>query len=579
MLATKYFNQLVTTLVILTITILLTIAYYITYNEIKDMKQKQYNQFSYDMNTKLDNMISNKKELTTFIALALAQNHTIIDALEQNNKTLIDTKSLSKIINNKRSYKKLWYQIIDRKGNSFYRSWANKSGDSLLQVRPEIRKMMKNPKTISTISTGKYAMTFKSMVPIFDSQQNYLGAFEVVTHFDSIQKKLLQDSDSYGVFLVDKAYKIYITKPFTNFFIDNYYFTTIPNQQVLNVLNKNGIDYYLKLDQDYLIDEKNEYLITHYIIPDINGNLMGYALIFTPLSKIKINQIVYFKNNVAALMFILVLLTVLLGYYLISKKHQIQIIRQHIQHQQDLVKNTKFQTIGEMAAGITHEINTPLTYIKGTIEMSKLDIQELPDGSIKDRINEDFNTIYNGANKIALIVESMKEMAHSTISTKEKSNVYTTLIIVLRMIHNKSKHIAPIYINNKLFSLEESDLNEKTYIANIHVQRIEQVWTIILNNALDELQKVTKYEKRRIDIDITTKKNKLIIQFTDNAGGISPKIINKIFEPFVSTKTSSGIGIGLHVAKKIVKEHNATINVTNTTDGACFTVILNYIEE
>jgi len=578
MVRTKHYNQLIITIVILTVTTLLMVTYYITYNQIETIKQKRYTSFSYNMSSKLNSMINDKKQLTTFIALALAQNTTIIKALNQNNKKLIDIEYLTKIINQKSSYKKLWYQILDKKGNSFYRSWTDKSGDSLLKVRPEIAKMINNPQILSTISTGKFSMSFKSMVPIFDQKQNYIGAFEVISHFDSIQKKLFEETGAYGVFVVDKAYKKQITKPFSDLFIDDYYLTTTPNPDIYNILNSKEIGYYLQLHKTYVLDEENKYLCTPFAIPDINGKLMGYALSFKPLNDIEIKQAIYLKNKVAILMLIFILLTVLFGYYLIYKRHQIQIIKQHMRHQRDLIKSTKFQTIGEMAAGITHEINTPLTYIKGTIEMSKLDIEDLPESNTKNKIKEDFDTIYNGANKIAMIVESMKEMAHSTISKKEKFNVYATLILVLRMIHNKAKHITPIYINNKLFSLENSQVNDETYIADIHVQRLEQVWTIILNNALDELKKVKNYDSRRIDINLEVKNNKLIVQFQDNAGGISPTIMKKLFEPFVSTKTSSGIGIGLHVAKKIIKEHNASIDVKNTKDGACFTIILNYIK-
>ena len=574
----RHYNKLITTVVILTITTLLTIAYFVTFSQIDQIKQKRYTEFAQDMTTHLDSMINNKKQLTTFIALALAQNRTIINALKENDKTLIDIQYLSNLITKKSAYKNLWYQVLDKKGNSFYRSWTNKSGDSLLKVRPEVATMMKTPQTIATISTGKFAMTFKSMVPIFDQNQNYIGAFEVISHFDSIQNKLLKDTMSYSAFLVDKKYRKQITKPFTNIFIDDYYFTTTPSPIIFNLLNDKGIEYYLQLDQHYILDEENDYLVTPYVIPDINGNKMGYILTFKPLNEIETNKAIYFKNNVAALMFILVLLTVGLGYYLIYQRHQKQIIMQHLKHQQDLVKSTKFQTIGEMAAGITHEINTPLTYIKGTIEMSQLDIDELPDSDLKTRISDDYETIYDGVNRIAMIVESMKEMAHTAISTKEQFNVYATLIIVLRMIHNKSKHIAPIYINNQIFSLENSHLDDQIYMANIHVQRLEQVWTIILNNALDELQKIKNYDNRRIDIDIESVNDKLLIHIKDNAGGIPPKIIKKIFEPFVSTKTSSGIGIGLHVAKKIIEEHNASISVNNTQDGACFTVTLNNIQ-
>ena len=68
--------------------------------------------------------------------------------------------------------------------------------------------------------------------------------------------------------------------------------------------------------------------------------------------------------------------------------------------------------------------------------------------------------------------------------------------------------------------------------------------------------------------------DKIKVIFKDNAGGIPKEIIDNIFEPFVSSKEASGIGIGLNVAKKIIKQNNSTITAANCDDGACFTITL-----
>ena len=142
------------------------------------------------------------------------------------------------------------------------------------------------------------------------------------------------------------------------------------------------------------------------------------------------------------------------------------------------------------------------------------------------------------------------------------------------MIYNRSKQVSNIYINGELFNLETSDKDKYQFIALIHKQRIEQVWTIILNNALDELIKIINFNDRRIDIEILKDDNKVEVKFQDNAGGVPEGIKDKIFEPFVSNKESSGIGIGLNVAKKIIDEHNGEIELINKNNGACFIVRL-----
>lgn len=555
-------------------------SYIITQYKIETIKQKEYQNYSNYIQSKLNIMIENKQKSTTFIALSLAQNKTIIEALQTKDNSSIDISYLSQIINEKSSYKNLWYQIIDLEGKSFYRSWTKKTGDLLKDIRPEIHQTLQNQTTISTISTGKFAMTFKTMVPIYDDKKQFLGIFEVISHFNSISKKLLKDENIHALFLVDKKYKKQLTRPFTKTFIGDYYLTSLdPNLKILSLLEKNGVEYYLNLNNDFQIYNDTNYLVVPYTITDINNNPLGYALNFKNLQDIEPSKAKYLQDYNATIMIALIFIISLFGYLFIVRKHQKEILAQHLKHEQDMIKSTKFLTIGQMAAGITHEINTPLTYIKGTIEMAQKTLEELPQSESKKFLQEDMKVAYDGVKRIAMIVESMKEMSQSALLEKEKVNVYATLITVLRMLHNKSKQISKIYINNKAFELETSNKQQEQYFANIHTQRIEQVWTIILNNSLDELVKIPEYEHRRIDINIFTNQDKLIIKFLDNAGGVSTDLLPKVFEPFVSTKASSGIGIGLNVAKKIIEEHEGDIEVHNTDAGACFTITLDLYQE
>jgi len=109
--------------------------------------------------------------------------------------------------------------------------------------------------------------------------------------------------------------------------------------------------------------------------------------------------------------------------------------------------------------------------------------------------------------------------------------------------------------------------------AMIQAQRVEQVWIIIINNALDQLQKIENYEDREIRINCFTKEKKVYILFHDNAGGINEDMMDRIFEPFVSDKPEGGMGVGLSIAKRIITEQNATINAYNDEKGATFEII------
>jgi len=243
-------------------------------------------------------------------------------------------------------------------------------------------------------------------------------------------------------------------------------------------------------------------------------------------------------------------------------------------HEEERLNDIKFTAIGQLAAGITHEINTPLTYLKGNLELLVMDLQEISDKcKIKDQIIEDSLEMKNGINRIASIVEAMREMSQQKKVILESTNIYDTIITSLIISFNRSKQISKIYINDKLFTLDMPK-EDITCFAMVQPQRVEQVWIIIINNALDQLQKTLKYDLRELRINCFVKDKKIHILFHDNAGGIEDKMINKIFEPFVSNKPEGGMGIGLSIAKRIINDQDGFIRTYNSEQGAVFEVIL-----
>jgi PAS domain S-box-containing protein len=251
----------------------------------------------------------------------------------------------------------------------------------------------------------------------------------------------------------------------------------------------------------------------------------------------------------------------------------------HKKREEENLLEAKFSTIGRMAAGITHEINTPLTYIKGNLEMMINDIRNLDDAiKQKEYLLDDTNTILDGVNRIAGIVESMREVASHTNEKPMYHNVYSSLITALTLSHNKAKHISAIRIQNQPFTLG-MDKKKLNYSTVIQIQRIEQVFVIIINNALDALLHVENFNDRLLEITITKEHDWIVIRFQDNAGGIDKKILEKIFNPFESNKQEGGMGIGLNVAKRIVDNHGGKIIPSNNKDGALFEVYLPKKEE
>ncbi len=259
------------------------------------------------------------------------------------------------------------------------------------------------------------------------------------------------------------------------------------------------------------------------------------------------------------------------------QKRVMEEVRKNIErtkaYEEDKLRDVKFSAIGKLSAGITHEINTPLTYIKGNLEMMKLDMQDITDEALREEMIATCTNLQEGVNRIATIVESMREMAQQTNETKEAVNIYDTLVTALILAHNRSKHICKIYLNKKEFTLNSSK-TEFECICSLQKQRIEQVWIVIINNALDELQKIDTFENRKLIIDCFIDGKYVVVKFKDNAGGIDEEILGKIFEPFVSSKAHGGMGVGLSISKKILQEQDGIIEAYNEDGGAVFEVKL-----
>lgn len=259
----------------------------------------------------------------------------------------------------------------------------------------------------------------------------------------------------------------------------------------------------------------------------------------------------------------------------VLKKRVNEEAKKNIKLQQEREKERlleeRFSIIGKMAAGITHEINTPLTYIKGNLELMMHDIKDLDDDiKQKNYLQEDSKVILEGVNRISSIVESMREMASQAKGMPEESNVYSSLITALILSYTKASFIS---VQNNPFKISMNK-NQYSFIAPIQKQRIEQVFIIIINNALDALKLNQAYETRELKISLRDENEHIVVSFEDNGGGIDEEIMPHIFDPFQSTKVEGGIGIGLNVAKRIMHDHGGEILARNYENGAIFEVYI-----
>jgi sensor histidine kinase regulating citrate/malate metabolism len=290
---------------------------YLKNQKIETFKNNNYLNLIDKTEVTLTTLIKEKQNTTTTIALGLANNEKLISSLEDPTNLKVDLKNYSLRLREKTEFKNVWFQLISKEGISLQRSWTDYKGDNISLVRADLQRLLKDPKTMNTISVGKFDMTFKSMIPIYDKSKKFLGIIEVITHFNSIARKLKKENVK-TVILADKSYKKQIEKPFSKIFVKEYYVANLDaDKSLLKYLSSIDIDkFILKIfKENYVVNEELNYLISYYRLDNINEKPMGHFLLFHSLDEIdiiKISEISTFYN----LLIILSLVAIALIFYL-----------------------------------------------------------------------------------------------------------------------------------------------------------------------------------------------------------------------------------------------------------------------
>ncbi|WP_108061822.1 sensor histidine kinase [Poseidonibacter lekithochrous] len=223
-----------------------------------------------------------------------------------------------------------------------------------------------------------------------------------------------------------------------------------------------------------------------------------------------------------------------------------------------LVHQSKLASMGEMINNIAHQWRQPLShlsFINMDLQMAQED-NDLKEKYLLDKLNESNNQI----DFMSATIDNFKNFYQPR---KEKEFFYVSAAIQSAIdIIKPSLDFSNININ---FRIEE-DKKIKAY-----ENEYSQVILNFLTNAKDVLLS-RKIENPKIEVKLELENNRTVLSVNDNAGGIKNEIIDKIFEPYFTTKDKSS-GIGLYMSKTIVESHlKGNINVKNNSNGACFVV-------
>ena len=229
--------------------------------------------------------------------------------------------------------------------------------------------------------------------------------------------------------------------------------------------------------------------------------------------------------------------------------------RQHL-----LVESHKLRAIGNLTAGIAHELNNPLNNIIITSEMLKQDFNELSDYERQDMIND---LVIQGE-RAQQVVKNLLDFARESETKTENLFINKIIDESIQLVKNQTKLSKVILVENIGDNLPPIYGDRKLLI---------QVFLNLFINAIDAMPSggtltVSVREERKIGF--------LAIQVTDTGKGIPEHLLGSIFNPFFTTKpVGSGTGLGLSVSRGIIEKHGGHIDVESTIgQGATFTVYL-----
>lgn len=270
-----------------------------------------------------------------------------------------------------------------------------------------------------------------------------------------------------------------------------------------------------------------------------------------------------------------------------------------------LLQAQKMQAIGEMAAGIAHELNTPIQYVGNNVEflneafmelvelvstMDKAELDDLPPEAshalvekiiplvqeldweyLRAEIPQALQQSEQGLNHVAVIVEAMKEFSHTGSAGKADADLNQIIENAITVCQNEWKYIATI----------DNNLARDLPLVPLLIDEIRQVILNMITNAahaIEEKQKLTGHKETGV-IKVATDhdENSVTLTIQDTGTGISDKFKDRIFEPFFTSKeVGKGTGLGLYLCYDIItNKHSGTLKVESTEGvGTTFFITL-----
>jgi two-component system NtrC family sensor kinase len=282
---------------------------------------------------------------------------------------------------------------------------------------------------------------------------------------------------------------------------------------------------------------------------------------------------------------------------LIHKNEELNTTLEDLQEaQMQLVESEKMASLGQLTAGIAHEINNPINFVTGNIGPLKRDVEIL-----FHTINllEDLNTQNISDEEKVKKAEAYKEeqdfdylkieISHLLKGINEGASRTAEIVKSLRIFSrldeddlkladmNEGLESTITIVNNLLSKIKVTKHLNKLPLVNCYPGKLNQVFLNIISNGLFAIeQKFGEAEGGELTVETALSGENVIIKITDNGTGMTEQTKHKIFEPFFTTKdVGQGTGLGMSIAFNTIQKHNGSINVdTKPGEGSTFTLTI-----
>ena len=227
-------------------------------------------------------------------------------------------------------------------------------------------------------------------------------------------------------------------------------------------------------------------------------------------------------------------------------------VRKEVEAQ--LMLADRMVSVGTLAAGVAHEVNNPLTSLLLNLELIERQLLELEPQSVdafRARVTRAVSRAREGAERVGVIVRDLKTFSRGEAEVRDAVDLRRVIESTLNLAHPELKRRATVTTHMPL-DLPAVRANEA---------RLGQVFLNLLLNAAQAFESASP-DRNLIEVRVSTGREEVIADVSDNGAGIADEVVSRIFDPFFTTKgRGMGTGLGLSISYGIVREHDGTMHV------------------